>query len=61
MGTYFEMGTDGHRFECFKCFQIGISSLRRYLRRVSIQLLDCLVCVISQQMVIFFFILTVSA
>ena len=36
MGTYFEMGTNGHRFVCF---QIGISLLRRHLRRVSIQLL----------------------
>ena len=50
MRTYFEMGTDGHRFLCFK---FEISCLRRYLRGVSIQLLVRLICVISQQMVIF--------
>ena len=36
MGTYFEMGTDGHRFVCF---QTGISWLQRHLWGVSIQLL----------------------
>ena len=52
MRTYFEMGTDGHRFLCFK---FGISLLRRYLRGVSIQLLVRLMCVISQEIVIFLY------
>ena len=33
MGTYFEIGTDAHRFVCF---QSGISIPRRYLRGVSV-------------------------
>ena len=45
------MGTDGHRFLCFKS---EISWLRRYPRGVSIQQLVRLMCVISQQMVSLF-------